>query len=91
MDTLEDNLSICPDCGAEIYDSFCEYCGYDETRFADNQYEARNGTIVSCSHDEAMQMGIIYNCPICEDNTITWWEMDDHGMCVSCWHRKNKG
>ena len=76
----------CPQCGEAWNGYECDDCG-----FADllplNEYETKDGIIVYCSEELALERGYIYTCEC--GSTITWWEKEDHGMCIDCWHRKN--
>jgi hypothetical protein len=64
-------------------------CGFTE-ELGKNQYETPEGLIVNCTEEEAYERGYIFICPICLFNEITYWEKEDHGMCISCWHNENK-
>jgi hypothetical protein len=80
----------CPSCGEEWGGVECITCGFAQGLNC-NQYETPDGLIVSCTEEEAYEKGYIAICPTCLFNEITWWEKEDHEMCIECWHRKNKG
>lgn len=78
----------CPHCNEEWDGYECQVCGFSDM-LPQDEYETPEGNIVRCSEDQAFDRGYLYKCPSC-GATITWWEMEDHGMCIECWHRKNK-
>ena len=79
----------CPHCGEEWNGYECLTCGFAGELFGD-EYETPSGTIVRCTEEEAFERGYIFTCPVCNDTVIQWWEMEDHGMCIHCWHNKNR-
>lgn len=86
---MEEN-DVCPQCGEEFNGYECDNCGFaDLIGDSKNQYEARNGNIIWCTEEEAFDKGYISICPSCCYNVVSWWEMDDHGMCIECWHKKH--
>lgn len=85
----EENEDICPACGSEFDGHQCDVCGFAD-QLGGNQYESKSGAIVYCSEEEAFERGYVYICPACCFNVITWWEMEDHGMCIECWHKKHE-
>lgn len=78
----------CPVCDASMLDWECDRCGYASSLAAE-QYETPEGDIVNCSEEEAFDRGYIFICPVDCFNVITWWEMEDHGCCIECWHKNN--
>jgi hypothetical protein len=86
MDTVENNS--CPSCGTIMLFGECDECGFAEGLTAGN-YETPEGNIVTCSEEEAYERGYISICPECLFQEITWWEREDHGMCITCWHKRN--
>lgn len=86
----EEHYVSCPHCGNEEFDGFeCYECGFADT-LLNSEYETPEGNIVFCSEDTALKEGYIYNCPVCNNHTIMWWEKEDIGMCIECWHKKHK-
>lgn len=79
----------CPHCGDEWDGYECNTCGFSDT-LPVNQYETPEGNIVVCTEDQAIERGYLDFCPSCAA-IITWWELEDHEMCIDCWHNKNKG
>lgn len=87
---MNNETDICPACGHEYNGYECDNCGFaDNLEQGLNQYETPSGNIVWCSEEEAFEREYINICPACCFNVITWWEMEDHGMCIECWHRKH--
>lgn len=84
------NNNKCPSCDEEWGGVECINCGYAES-LDGNQYETPDGLIVTCSEEQAFEKGYISICPVCLFNQITWWEKNDHGKCIECWHKQNKG
>lgn len=82
----EDILGMCPNCGHQMDGYDCFECGYCSLNLEDNEYETPEGNIVHCTEEEAMERGYIAVCPACGENLITWWEKEDHGKCITCWH-----
>lgn len=82
------NKESCPHCGEEWEGYECHICGFAD--IDGNHYETPEGNIVKCSEEEAIERGYILTCPVCQDKLITWWEQEDHGMCIECWHKKHK-
>lgn len=80
---------ICPQCGNEMNSYECDNCGFADI-VDGKQYETRGGQIAYCSEEEAFDRGYIHICPACCFSVITWWEMDDHGMCIECWHKQHE-
>lgn len=85
---MEFDTEICPSCGSEYNGMECDTCGFAD-QLEGNQYETRSGIIIYCSEEEAFDRGLIHICPVCCYNVVSWWEMDDHGMCIECWHKKH--
>ncbi len=83
----EELIEICPHCGEEWGGYECDVCGFSDVLLKD-EYETPEGNITFCSIEQAFERGYIYDCPTC-DNVIMWWEMEDHGRCIECWHNKN--
>lgn len=83
---IDELMNRCPNCNEEMDGYDCYTCGYCSLNLDDNEYETHEGNIVHCSEDEAFQRGYIHMCPVCGENIITWWEMEDHSNCVTCWH-----
>lgn len=77
---------LCPNCGETMEGYDCFSCGYCSLEMNDNEYETPQGNIVHCTEEEAFDNGYIHICPECMYNIITWWEMEDHGKCIECWH-----
>lgn len=86
----EDLMGHCPNCNAEMDGFDCYNCGYCSLELDDNEYETPEGNIAYCTEDEALENGYIYMCPHCGEKIITWWEMRDHGKCVTCWDVDNR-
>jgi len=82
----EERCQHCGECDFNGLD--CMTCGFG-LELPLNQYETPSGNIVTCTEEEAFDNGYITKCPHCGD-TILWWEMEDHGSCITCWHVKNK-
>lgn len=79
----------CPNCG-EYWNGYeCDSCGFADELIG-NQYETPSGVIVRCTEEQAIERGYISICQVCKENIIQWWEKEDHGMCISCWHKRNK-
>lgn len=78
----------CPVCGEEWNGYECDNCGFADEILGE-EYETPDGIIVRCTEEEAMERGYIFICPICNDNVIQWWEREDHGMCIECWHKRH--
>ena len=77
----------CPQCGGNEWNGYdCIDCGFG-LDLPVNQYETPEGNIVSCSEEDAYKNGYIFDCEC--GNRILWWEMQDHGTCITCWHNKN--
>ncbi len=82
---------FCPHCNAVEWDGYeCVTCGYSEIGTVDGEYETRSGVIIECTEEEAFDNGLIHICPQCTYNVITWWQLDDHGKCVECWHKERQ-
>lgn len=79
------NDNICPNCGEEIIEYDCLSCGYCSLDLDAGTYETPEGNIVNCTEEEALEKGYIFECPSC-GNIITYWEKEDHGKCIECWH-----
>jgi len=92
MDTVQndsyDEYDVCPHCGSAWTGYECGICGFSDTLLK-NEYETPTGFITHCTEKEAFKEGYIYMCPACDENIITWWENEDHGKCIDCWHRQN--
>lgn len=88
---MEEFEEICPECGSLMYDHDCEVCGFSNFPEGRDEYETPQGTIAHCTEEEALDAGYIMLCPTCAEQVITWWENEDHGCCITCWHSKNKG
>ncbi len=82
------DTNYCPNCGEEWNGYECDSCGFADD-LGTEEYETPHGTIVTCTEEEAFRNGYIAHCPVCKDNVIQWWELQDHGMCIECWHRRN--
>ena len=84
----EDSELQRPNCN-ELWDGTeCFTCGFTDG-LPDGTYETPEGNIVVCTEEEAFSAGYISICPECLYEIITWWEKEDHGMCLSCWHKKH--
>lgn len=80
----EDEISEnCPHCNNPWDGYECDTCGYAEM-LVKNEYETPEGNIVFCSDEQALERGYICHCNC--GNIITWWEKEDHGVCIECWH-----
>lgn len=78
---------LCPNCGGEMSMYDCMSCGYCSLTLEDNEFETPQGNITKCSLEEAYERGYIFDCEC--GNQITWWEQEDHGKCIQCWHNSN--
>lgn len=87
---IDEFEGMCPHCGAVLDTDDCNVCGFSLFPRDANQYETPEGNIDTCTEDEAIERGYVMNCPECGEHLITWWEKEDHGMCITCWHNKNK-
>lgn len=82
------NSEFCPHCGEEWSGYECDVCGFADTPFG-NEYETPEGNVVRCTEDEALEKGYAKFCPECKESVVPYWEIEDVGMCVTCWHKKN--
>lgn len=83
------NYDNCPSCGENWDGNECEVCGFADN-LLDNEYESPEGNIVQCTEEEAFEQGYISICPTCCYHVITWWEKEDHGVCIECWHKQHR-
>lgn len=82
------NAEFCPHCGEEWGGYECDLCGFADIP-SGNEYETQEGNIVRCTEEEALDAGYLKLCPICTESVVPFWEVDDVGMCVKCWHKQN--
>lgn len=90
MDINEENeLEIdCPQCGSHKWGGYeCDICGFADN-LLDCEYETPSGNIVYCSQEIAFELGYITHCDC--GSVITWWEKEDIGRCIECWHKNRK-
>lgn len=85
----EVEFEYCPSCGDFQSGSECDNCGFSYLYGGQKPYETPEGNIVNCTEEEALEEGYISMCPMCGEHIITWWELEDHGMCINCWHRRH--
>lgn len=83
----EEYTERCPNCNEEWGGYECDTCGFADS-LPKNEYESPTGFIDTCTEEEALLRGYLYICPKCE-SYITWWEHEDHGVCIDCWHSQN--
>lgn len=82
-------LENCPSCGEEWDGYECQNCGLADIENV-GEYDTPNGMIAYCSEEDAFAMGYVSICTVCCYNVIKWWETEDHGMCIECWHKRNE-
>lgn len=78
----------CPNCNDPWNGEECFTCGFADD-LPQNEYKTPEGSIVQCTEEQAFEQGLILICPVCCYNIVVWWEMDDHGCCIECWHRNH--
>lgn len=85
----------CPQCKGvmEYYDapSSLMYIGScNECKYRDplGYYEAPDNHIELCTHKEAVEKGLVMDCPKCH-REMTWWEKIEYQKCIMC-NQENK-
>ena len=63
-----------------MYIGHCDSCDYRDPL---GYYEAPDNVIELCTNEQAIEKGLIMDCPKCKKQ-MTYWEKDEYGKCIMC-------
>lgn len=69
-----------------VYLEYCMSCDFVSNK---EMWESPDGYVV-CSSEDAVELGLAKICPF-SFKICPAWEIDEVGMSIEMWHKKNKG